>query len=100
MVDLRNKTESEIRLRGFQAEKIMVTGEQSAINQLNEFQHVLSTIESSISARSNFLMMILIVCACVVAIGLAAGLVAVLKRNQYLIQAVVYSSIGSLRRSA
>jgi len=40
----------------------------------------------------------LIVCACIVAIGLIAALAAVFKRNQYLIQAVVYSSIGSLRR--
>jgi len=93
-----NLEESSVKIRGFKADNIMLAGTQIKTNQKAEFSHVLVSIAESITSKSMVLSLVLGACVCVVGLGVGAAIYATVKRHQYLIQAVVYSSFDSLRR--
>jgi len=68
------------------------------LQQMSEFQDVFHSLRHAVLTRSKQMSLGLGLCVFVLTLGVGAMMLATIKRHQLLIESVVYSSIGSLKR--
>ena len=92
--------EQDFGIAGFQHSNIAFKTKESKVElqQLSEFQEVFHGLRQAVLGRAKQMSLGLGLCVFILVLGVGAMLLAVIKRHQLLIESVVYSSIGSLRR--
>jgi len=87
-------------ISGFKQSNIffITDGNKAALNQMSEFQDVFHGLRRAVLTRSKQMSLGLSLCVFILTLGVGAMMLAIIKRHQLLIESVVYSSIGSLKR--
>jgi len=87
-------------IAGFKNSNIFfITNEKKVeLQQMSEFHNVFHSLRKAVLTRSKQMSLGLGLCVFVLTLGVGAMMFATIRRHQLLIESVVYSSIGSLRR--